>query len=76
VVIPTHNIIGPYRAYADKPNADNWGKEKPDFVCTIVLQHKQAYKYGASRRKFYICTKLKLQSETHKHGILDGFEAF
>jgi hypothetical protein len=58
MVVPTNNIVDPYRAYAEKPNADNWSKEKPNFVCPIVLQRKQAYQYGASHREFYICTRL------------------
>lgn len=55
--VPSDNIIDSYCAYAEEPNADNWRKEKPNFVCPIVLQREQAYKYGASHRKFYICTK-------------------
>jgi hypothetical protein len=56
MVVPMDDIVEAYGTYAEKPNAYYWCKKKPNFVCTIVLQSKQAYKYGTSHGEFYICT--------------------
>lgn len=56
MVVPVDDVVEPYRAYAEKPNADDRRKQKPNSVCAIVLQRKQAYKYGARHWKPYICT--------------------
>jgi hypothetical protein len=54
--VPVEDVIESYHAYAEKPNADDWRKDKPNSVCAIVLQSKQAYEYSARHGKSYICT--------------------
>ena len=56
MVIPMDDIVEAYCTYAEKPNAYDWCKKKPNFVCAVVLKRKQAYKYGTGHWKFYICT--------------------
>lgn len=60
MVVPVNNVVNPYSTYAEKPDADNWGKDKSNSVCTIVLQRKQAYKYGTRHRKLYVFVMLML----------------
>ena len=53
--IPVDYVVDPYDADAEKPQANNGRKEKPDPVCAEVLQGKQAYQYHTCYWKQNIC---------------------
>lgn len=70
MVVPVDDVVEPYHAYAEKPNADDRRKEEPNSVCAIVLQSKQTYKYRARHRKSYICTSTSHIKHSYVHGVI------
>ena len=53
--IPIDDVVDPYDADAEEPQANNRREEKSDPVCAVVLQSEQAYQYRTCYGKQNIC---------------------
>ena len=48
--IPVDDVVNPYDADAEKPQAHDRCEKKADPVCAVVLQGEQAHQYHAGHR--------------------------
>jgi hypothetical protein len=67
--IPNDNVVHPYGADAEKPQANNRREKKSDPVCAEVLQGEQAYQDHTCYWKQNICKSTESTFQRHNRMV-------